>query len=864
MFVKTVQVKMEIVNDNEVLIENQLGLEEDSQTDPLMLIQDEETNDSNHSMMDDRNRFNTLGEKLNEPSAVYRPVPKDQLVTPATKVNSKNHSKKRKNIELSSTEEDEKFTVRQKKTKKVIREPSSDEEVNHQKPKAKTTKKKRPLTETKSSDEDFTTILQPKKQKIPTKTDIRRQDMSEHIGNSRKRSLLQLILTLWGNIFLLTLPKLVRAMERTKVPKAITKEWENSTHEMILLGQELKRQNFSPSFVPQSVDGFLKTYCEQGYFTTSIYQEISKVAWKRLFNACKLVMQEDSLQTPNTKTTFTSSTTAVIKESGVVAPDYDVSTVNFEEYLEDLQPRSFNWRHAVNLIQYLDKNERRLISLHMGGETKFSRYQSRNISCPEVGKAFKGPVVEGGYIPELHDCEYNDGYSTDSNGGKNSKNDELIDAQPAEINIFVDRPINTKDHDRMDSLNTTTFVINLLFQFSLHVLNDKENINDASSNDNERPGTPDELIEMAKGATMDLLPLKSKSRYDQTYQEYKKWQGIKKASSNSERVMLSYFSELREKVCPGTLWSKYSMLKSTLKIYEDVDIGAYASLIAFIKNQWKGYEPKKAKVLTEMELRRFIDEAPDVAWLDVKANYSGHSFRRSSTSLYANTGASIEAVKRHTGHSSSKVCEGYIENSIENKRKRSNEISLAMNYVVPLGSRSTNVAAEGSTRLGGWCSVADESGITPAGSVPIPINSPAVNRRYSTDLHSASTANSSSASTSVGSSIRSGNRRDSGDSRSALREPTSSSGSSASYGNSGATESSESTDVVQSQETLHSYYGDNEISTQNIMAKTDKRMMKRFRETGLYEEKTGCNRYAMTQAEKDKALKRQREYEKKK
>ncbi|KAJ6642529.1 Prolyl 4-hydroxylase subunit alpha-1, partial [Pseudolycoriella hygida] len=173
------------------------------------------------------------------------------------------------------------------------------------------------------------------------------------------------------------------------------------------------------------------------------------------------------------------------------------------------------------------------------------------------------------------------------------------------------------------------------------------------------------------------------------------------------------------------------------------------------------YEPKKAKVLTEMELRRFIDEAPDVAWLDVKVVcifaifgacrshefpqiltshitryddlyhieikdtkntkpnrfaitepllgyvrryealrpaqattdrffinyrnekctvqvigkhkfyqmphriaeflnlpdldlYTGHSFRRSSTSLYANTGAIIEAVKRHTGHSSSK------------------------------------------------------------------------------------------------------------------------------------------------------------------------------------------------------------------
>ncbi|KAG4079500.1 hypothetical protein HA402_005197 [Bradysia odoriphaga] len=44
--------------------------------------------------------------------------------------------------------------------------------------------------------------------------------------------------------------------------------------------------------------------------------------------------------------------------------------------------------------------------------------------------------------------------------------------------------------------------------------------------------------------------------------------------------------------------------------------------------------------------------------------YTGHTFRRSSTTLYANIGASMEELKRHTGHSSSKVCESYIEDSL--------------------------------------------------------------------------------------------------------------------------------------------------------------------------------------------------------
>lgn len=49
--------------------------------------------------------------------------------------------------------------------------------------------------------------------------------------------------------------------------------------------------------------------------------------------------------------------------------------------------------------------------------------------------------------------------------------------------------------------------------------------------------------------------------------------------------------------------------------------------------------------------------------------YTGHSFRRSSASLLADSGADIQTVKRHGGWRSNTVAEGYIENSAENKKK---------------------------------------------------------------------------------------------------------------------------------------------------------------------------------------------------
>ncbi|XP_037051392.1 uncharacterized protein LOC119085184 [Bradysia coprophila] len=494
---------------------------------------------------------------------------------------------------------------------------------------------------------------------------------------------------------------------------------------------------------------------------------------------------------------------------------------------------------------------------------------------------------------------------------------------------------------------------------------DLNNVHDAEEDDaeevgtdcdlDERPGTPDELIEMANSASKELLPFKSKARYEQTLREFKNWQETKKTTSNSERVLLSYFSELKGlkgKLSPATLWSRFSMLKATLKIYEHVDIGSYTSLTAFLKVQLKGHKPKKAKVLTEVELRRFIEEAPDHVWLDVKVacifaifgccrshefpsiemsditrypdmyyvdiketktstpnafaiteplvsvvkryenlrppkatsnrfflnfqngkctvqvigknkfyqmprriaeflklpdvdRYTGHSFRRSSSTLYANTGASIESVKRHTGHKSTKICESYIEDCIENKRKRGNEIMSALNNAWPPTARPSS-SSEATTDSGSRRSVTTSS----ASSTSAPVE----------DRHSVDFRTIASGFSSADTNNRSENRRlslSSTSSSEAISDPgnrrsvTTSSASSASapvddrhsvnastFSAGRTTESpnrTDSMDVALSQEMVSADFGDTtahvntfestELSTQSIMAKMHKQMI---------------------------------------
>lgn len=60
--------------------------------------------------------------------------------------------------------------------------------------------------------------------------------------------------------------------------------------------------------------------------------------------------------------------------------------------------------------------------------------------------------------------------------------------------------------------------------------------------------------------------------------------------------------------------------------------------------------------------------------LEDSALYTGHCFRRCSATFLADSGANLTTIKRHGGWKSSSVAEGYLEDSIENKKRISTKI----------------------------------------------------------------------------------------------------------------------------------------------------------------------------------------------
>lgn len=69
--------------------------------------------------------------------------------------------------------------------------------------------------------------------------------------------------------------------------------------------------------------------------------------------------------------------------------------------------------------------------------------------------------------------------------------------------------------------------------------------------------------------------------------------------------------------------------------------------------------------------------------------FTGHCFRRSSATLLADSGADILKLKRHGGWKSNSVAEGYIEASIENKKKIAGDILGETNGVYQFAATSS-------------------------------------------------------------------------------------------------------------------------------------------------------------------------------
>jgi hypothetical protein len=78
--------------------------------------------------------------------------------------------------------------------------------------------------------------------------------------------------------------------------------------------------------------------------------------------------------------------------------------------------------------------------------------------------------------------------------------------------------------------------------------------------DDEEFYVPDDVLEEASAARYQMLPTKSKLRYEKELEKFRQWQTEKRIKGIDENVMIAYFKNIG----PASAWSRYSMLKSTL------------------------------------------------------------------------------------------------------------------------------------------------------------------------------------------------------------------------------------------------------------------------------------------------------------
>ena len=78
---------------------------------------------------------------------------------------------------------------------------------------------------------------------------------------------------------------------------------------------------------------------------------------------------------------------------------------------------------------------------------------------------------------------------------------------------------------------------------------------------------------------------------------------------------MAYFTELKKKYKPSSLWKYYSMLKKTLNVKEKIDIAQYCALTSLLKKEANGFQSKKAKVFTVAQMNKSLQEAPYIQYI---------------------------------------------------------------------------------------------------------------------------------------------------------------------------------------------------------------------------------------------------------
>jgi hypothetical protein len=113
--------------------------------------------------------------------------------------------------------------------------------------------------------------------------------------------------------------------------------------------------------------------------------------------------------------------------------------------------------------------------------------------------------------------------------------------------------------------------------------------------------TPPEIQNKAHDVSLNLLPAKSRGKYELQYKLFMDWCSAKNVKKYSENVILAYLSDLSQKYQSSTLWWIHSMLKSTLLVKNNVNIGSFTKVTAFLNKQSVGHVAKKSKTFDQQQ-----------------------------------------------------------------------------------------------------------------------------------------------------------------------------------------------------------------------------------------------------------------------
>jgi hypothetical protein len=75
-------------------------------------------------------------------------------------------------------------------------------------------------------------------------------------------------------------------------------------------------------------------------------------------------------------------------------------------------------------------------------------------------------------------------------------------------------------------------------------------------------------LEEAQEVIQRVLPEKSKEHYEKEFSEFNKWREQRQVGVINEEVLLSYSLNIKKKYTASSMWSKYSILKTTIKIHQ--------------------------------------------------------------------------------------------------------------------------------------------------------------------------------------------------------------------------------------------------------------------------------------------------------